>query len=154
MQKNSQYHRTLIDDATEIAVHCGLVNLNDADVPFERRGAGQLIHAEVMGVPALIYVSGCYRDEWIVSVALWPKPGAEESMSVGNAGAKNGEVYAYGWVNRWRFEGRALHIEAFHDAPIYVSNKRLKDIAAVQPSPLLKAISSKRSDHPTDPMTV
>lgn len=132
MSASSHIHASLMLIAKGGALAHGLLDVRDPHGSFRERFQGRSKRLTLEdGTPALIYVGNCYRDEWIISVTLWPTPDAEEHVSASGAHARAGEVFAWGWLNRWQHDGRAIGIERFHDARAYVASGRRAALAAI-----------------------
>jgi hypothetical protein len=132
MSNTSHTYMSLMEVGRAAALAHGLLDIGDAHCsPQERfRGRAQRITL-ADGTPALIYVGPCWRDEWIISLTLWPKPDAEEYVSTSAANARAGDVFAWGWLNRWQYHGRAIGIARFHDARAYVAPTRRDELAVL-----------------------
>ena len=55
-------------------------------------------------IPALILLSPCYRDEWTISVVLWPMESGKSAPCF-ETEEHTGLAYFRGWLNRWMFDG-------------------------------------------------
>lgn len=126
------HHRFILSLGLDAALRQDMIRLDEPERSVTDSGLGQLVRTTLDGdIPALIYVTRCWKAEWIISVALWPTSHAEEVMQSSNADAAAGEVFASGWVNRWCHSGRAFDIEQFHDNRCYVAPDRRARLAAI-----------------------
>jgi hypothetical protein len=125
-------HLSLMKIGKAAALTHGLLDVSDPHCSFRERFQGRSKRIALEdGTPALIYVGPCWRDEWITSITLWPTPKAEEHVFISGANARAGEVFAWGWLNRWQYDGRAIGIERFHSARAYVAPARRAELAAL-----------------------
>jgi len=132
MRTSSSQHYTMLSIAKDKLLALGTLDINEPESSFKERSHGCYVRVTLDdGTPALIYLSRCYRDEWVASIALWPTVDAEEYMHLSGADSRAGEAFACGWLNRWEFEGRAIGIERFHDAYAYVDKQRKSCLAAM-----------------------
>lgn len=135
MSASSSNH-TLLSIARDALLAADTIDINEPEAPSAERSQGRFVRLTLEGgTPALIYVSRCYRDEWIVSIALRPTADAEQHMANSAAGPLAGEAFAWGWLNRWQQDGCAIAIERFHDARLYVASSRWAAIVAMLASP-------------------
>jgi len=132
MSITSRTHMSLIEMGRAAALVHGLLDIGDPDCTLQERFRGQSKRITLAdGTPALVYVGPCWRDEWIISITLWPMSEAEEHVSTIAANARAGEVFAWGWLNRWQYDGSAIGIERFHDARAYVAPARRAELAVL-----------------------
>ncbi|WP_294335864.1 hypothetical protein [uncultured Sphingomonas sp.] len=132
MTNTPHTHMSLMELCRTAALAHGLINIGDTECAAQERFCGRAKRVELAdGTPALIYVGPCWRDEWIVSITLWPASDAEEHVSTSAANARAGEVFAWGWLNRWQYHGRTIGIERFDDARAYVAPARRGDLAVL-----------------------
>lgn len=132
MSNTSPTHMSLMEMAKAAALAHGLLDIGDANCSSQERFHGRSARITLAdGTPALIYVGPCWRDEWIISITLWPTVDAEAHVSTSAANARAGEVFAWGWLNRWQHHGRAIGIERFRSARAYVAPARKADLAVL-----------------------
>ena len=120
----SKLNYILLCIARDAMLNAGFVDINEPEADLRQPSPERFLRATLLGgVPALIFVARRPREEWRVSIALWPAEGAEEYMSLGSAGARAGEAFACGWLNTWHCPG-TISVERFHDAVAYVAPHR------------------------------
>lgn len=118
-------NHSMLSLARDAVLARGIVDVHERETNAQDPSRARFLELKLGDrTPALIYVSGCYRDEWIASIALCPTPSAREHMHISTAGRMAGEVFAWGWFNRWERDGQAICIERFHDASIFVTGSR------------------------------
>lgn len=123
-------HHALISAAKNILSDSKALDINEQECDFKDRSNGRTVHTTLTGgIPAVVYCGPRYRDEWVVSIALWPTTNAAQHMATGNANERAGQVFAYGWVNRWEFDGRSFGIERFSGARGHVDAQRKSQIS-------------------------
>lgn len=128
----SSLNHALLSIAGDRLLTAATIDINEPEAPFNNYGSSRFLCSAFNNeTPALIFVSRCYRNEWIGSIALWPTADAEQHMPISAAGSLAGEVFAWGWLNRWQYDRRAIGIERFHDARTYVASGRKADLAAI-----------------------
>lgn len=126
------HHRQILALAVDALIRVGMLDLHEAeDASSTGRNPRYLRTVLEGGIPALIYVSGPHRDEWIISVALWPDADAEKIMHISSSRLRAGGAFAWGWLNRWQFDGESFDIERFHDARVHVAPDRRTAIVAL-----------------------
>ena len=132
MRTTSLQHRLLLAVAVDRLVDAGILELDEPEVPFEERHQYRYLRTTIDGdIPALICLSRPYKDQWTVTIALWPSDDAEPRMGVMNAREAPGGAFAAGWLNRWQFKRARFDIEHFHNARALVNRDRRKRIAAI-----------------------
>ena len=132
MHSTGPQHRLLLAIAVDHLVSAGMLKIDEPNVPFEKRYEYGCLRTTIDGsIPALVCLSRPYKDEWTITIALWPSADAESRMGVTRPLAPPGEVYAGGWVNRWQFHGRNFGVELFHDARASLNRDRRERIAAI-----------------------
>lgn len=123
-------HHALISVAKNILIDSKALDINEPECDFKDRSKGRTVHTTLPdGSPAVVYCGSRYRDEWVVSIALWPTADAEKHMATGNANERAGQVFAYGWVNRWQFDGRSFAIERFSGPRGHVDAQRTSQLS-------------------------
>lgn len=132
MSNTSHTYMSLMELGRAAALaHC-LLNIGDADCAPHKHISGRAKRIRLADeTPALIYVGPYWRDEWFMSMTLWPSSDAEEYVHVSRADARAGEVFAWGWLNRWQYHGSAIGIERFHDSRAYVAPARRADLTVL-----------------------
>jgi hypothetical protein len=144
-------HRLLLSLAANEAVKRGYVTYEGVACDERNSRAEAWFEMLVDGdIPALVYVNQWYRDECIISIALWPAEGGREAMRNGGANANAGEAFARGWLNRWDQSGN-IAIEDFADFEVFCSKARQARLLSIEhpdeheDSLLLMRYSSKRA---------
>ena len=152
--KNVHYlHRLLLSLAANEAVKRGYVTYEG--VACDERHSRAEVWFEMLvdgDIPALVYVNQWYRDECIISIALWPAEGGREAMRNGRANANAGEGFARGWLNRWA-PGGAVAIEDFADFKVFCSKARQARMLSIEhpdehedPLQLMRHFSKRAKD--------
>lgn len=132
MSKVSNTHMSLMEISRAEALAHGLLDIGNPNCAGHERFQGRSKRITLADeTPALIYVGPCWRDEWVISITLWPRDDAEKHASTGAANARAGEVFAWGWLNRWQYHGRAIGIERFPNSRGYVASTRRVELATL-----------------------
>ena len=132
MLLGSFHHRHVLALAVDALIRADMLDLHERDEASSTGHNPRYLRTVLTGgIPALIYLSGPHRDEWIVSIALWPNVGAERIMHLSSSGLRVGGAPAWGWLNRWQYEGESFGIERFHDARMHVAPERRAAIVAL-----------------------
>jgi len=123
----------LLARARDELVRLEVLDPQELECDFPDRDKGRhVVRVTLEGdISALIYLSRCYRDEWIISIAIQPQPEAEKHMAGRRANQRAGEVFAWGWVNRWQNKERVLAFERFSDHAGYTSLEGKKILASL-----------------------
>ena len=155
MLLNVYYNRLILSLAADSLLNSGHLNLHEPEREVSERDEGRFFMRTFdLDIPALIYIRRCYRDEWIISVALWPTLDAEAHMRASNPCAKAGAAFFSGWLNRWMKKGEGFGIETFHDAVAYISSPHRARLAEIQsPTRGRAGILTLVSAHPDERKT-
>lgn len=134
MNLSAHTHLMLVSAALNDAFQAGIFDPERPNGGHGKERSSHTFHCGMRWVPLIAHFADWYRDEISYRVAAFPTKDAEQCIASSNAGARAGEIFVSGWIDR----EQGLRVQDWFDEKPHIEKRRISLIQSFEAPSILE----------------